>query len=475
MNMDYSSFLQMREEFSLLGVIVFLLLFDIFAGEKSAKFFQPVALVLLTAHTIINCIPRDAFTIAGGMFEYVPMQTYIKSILNIGTLIVLLQAHKFLNNEPNRVKRGEFYFLTLSTLLGMYFMISAGNFLMFFIGLETASIPMATLVAFDKYNHKSAEAGAKYILSAVFASSISVFGMSLIYGSTGTLYFADLATLITGTPLQIMAFVFFAVGLFFKISLVPFHLWTPDVYEGSQTNITSYLSVISKGSAVFVLFTLLIKVFGNLVDQWQPILYGLAVVSITVANIFAIRQQNLKRFLAFSSISQAGYILLAIISGSAMGMASLVYYVLVYMFSNLAAFGVLSVIEERTGKVKLDDYNGLYQTNPRLSFVMMLALFSLAGIPPFAGFFSKFFVFSAAAAQGYYVLVFIALLNTIISLYYYLLVIKAMFLNKSENPIETVKSDFAVKLSLVVCTFGILVVGLISTIYNQIATLSFGM
>ena len=473
--MDYSSFLQMTEEFSLLGVMIFLLIFDIFAGEKGLKYFQPIALLLLTAHTILNCVPREAFNIAGGMYQYVPMQTYVKTILSIGTIIVLLQSHKFLNEDANRIKRGEFYFLTLSTLLGMYFMISSGNFLMFFIGLETASIPMATLVAFDKYNRKSAEAGAKYILSAVFASSISVFGMSLIYGSTGTLYFNDLATLITGTPLQIMAFVFFAVGLFFKISLVPFHLWTADVYEGAQTNITSYLSVISKGSAVFVLFTLLIKVFGNLAAQWQPILYGLAILSITVANVFAIRQQNLKRFLAFSSISQAGYILLAIISGSALGMTSLVYYVLVYMFSNLAAFGVISVIEERTGKVEMNDYNGLYQTNPRLSFVMMLALFSLAGIPPFAGFFSKFFVFSAAAAQGYYVLVFIALLNTIISLYYYLLVVKAIFLNKSENPIETLKSDVPVKISFVVCTLAILLVGLISTIYTQIGALSFGM
>ena len=473
--MDYSSFLQMREEFSLLAVMIFLLIYDIFAGEKALKYFQPVALVLLAAHTVLNCVPRDAFHIAGGMFQYTPMQTVVKSILNVGTLIVLLQAHKFLNEDANRIKRGEFYFLTLSTLLGMYFMISSGNFLMFFIGLETASIPMATLVAFDKYNRKAAESGAKYILSAVFASSISVFGMSLIYGSTGTLYFTDLATLMTGTPLQIMAFVFFAVGLFFKISLVPFHLWTPDVYEGAQTNITSYLSVISKGSAVFVLFTLLIKVFGHLITSWHPVLWGLAVVSITVANVFAIRQQNLKRFLAFSSISQAGYILLAIISGSAVGMTSLVYYVLVYMFSNLAAFGVLSVIEERTGKVQLDDYNGLYQTNPRLSFVMMLALFSLAGIPPFAGFFSKFFVFSAAVAKGEYVLVFIALLNTIISLYYYLLVIKAMFLNKSENPIETVKSDFPVKLSLVVCVLGILLVGLFSNIFSQIGMFSFGM
>ncbi len=473
--MGYSGFLHMHEEFSLLAVMVFLLIYDIFAGKKALKFFQPVALVLFTLHTFLNFIPREAFELNGGMYQYLPMHTIIKSILNIGTLIVLLQAHKFLNEDANRIKRGEFYFITLATLLGMYFMISAGNFLLFFIGLETASIPMATLVAFNKNSRKSAESGAKYILSAVFASSLSLFGMSLIYGSTGTLYFTDLSTLITGSPLQIMAFVFFAVGLFFKISLVPFHLWTPDVYQSAQTNITAYLSVISKGSAVFVLFTILIKVFGNIVTSWQPILYGLAIASITLANIFAIRQKNLKRFLAFSSISQAGYILLAVISGTAMGMASLVYYVLVYMFSNLAAFGVISVIENRTGKIEMTDYNGLYQTNPLLSFVMMLALFSLAGIPPFAGFFSKFFVFSAAAAQGYYLLVFIALLNTIISLYYYLLVIKAMFLNANENPIEKLTSDFPVKLSLVICTAGILIVGLVSTFYNQIASFSFGM
>ena len=473
--MDYIGFLKMREEFSLLAVMIFLLIYDIFAGEKSLKYFQPVSLVLFAIHTATNIIPVDAFEVAGGMYQYFPMHSIIKGILNAGTLIILLQAHKFLNEEVNRIKRGEFYFLTLSTLLGMYFMISSGNFLMFFIGLEMASIPMATLVAFEKYKHKSAEAGAKYILSAVFASGISLFGMSFIYGSAGTLYFSDLAATFTGTPLQIMAFVFFVVGLFFKISLVPFHLWTPDVYEGAQTNVTSYLSVISKGAAVFVLFTLLIKVFGNLITSWQPILYGLAVVSITVANIFAIRQQNLKRFLAFSSISQAGYILLAIISGTAIGMASMVYFVLVYMFSNLAAFGVVSVVENRSGKIEMSDYNGLYQTNPRLSFVMMLALFSLAGIPPFAGFFSKFFVFSAAAAQGYYVLVFIALLNTIISLYYYLLVIKAMFLNKNEQPIEPIHSDFPVKLSLIICTAGILIVGLVSTFYTQIASFSFGM
>lgn len=472
--MNYSSFLQLHDEISLLAVIVILLIYDIFASEKAQRYFQPVAIVLFSIHTLLNCVPRDAFEITGGMYKYVPMLTYVKTILNIGTIIIFLQAHNWLNGEESIIRRGEFYFLTLCTLLGMYFMMSAGHFLLFFIGIETAAIPMATLVAFNKYNHKSAEAGAKYILSSVFASGISLFGMSMIYGTTGTLYFDDLSTMLTGGPMQLMALVFFSIGLFFKISLVPFHLWTPDVYEGAPTNITAYLSVISKGSAVFVLFTIFVKVFGNMIDQWQAILYGLIVVSITLANIFAIRQQNLKRFLAYSSISQAGYIMLGVISGTAMGMSSLVYYVLVYMFSNLAVFGVVSVIENRSGKIMLKDYNGLYQTNPKLSLVMMLALFSLAGIPPFAGFFSKFFIFSAAVQQGFYVLVFIALINTIISLYYYLLVVKAMFLTKSENPIETVSSDVPVKISLVVCTLAIVFVGLISAIYENISLLGFG-
>lgn len=472
--MNYSSFLQLHDELSLLAVIVILLVYDIFAGEKALRYFQPVAMVLFAIHTLINCFPRPEFEIAGGMYQYVPMQTYVKTILNIGTLLVFMQAHEWLNGKESIVRRGEFYFLTLSTLFGMYLMISAGHFLMFFIGIETASIPMATLVAFNKYNHQSAEAGAKYILSAVFASGISLFGISMIYGATGSLYFDDLATSLTAGPLQLLALVFFAVGLFFKISLVPFHLWTPDVYEGAPTNITSYLSVISKGSAVFVFFTIFTKVFGSMITEWQTILYGLIVISITVANLFAIRQQNLKRFLAFSSISQAGYIMLAVISGTAMGMSSLVYYILVYMFSNLAVFGVVSVIENHSGKININDYNGLYQTNPKLSVVMMLALFSLAGIPPFAGFFSKFFVFSAAAQQGFYVLVFIALVNTVISLYYYLLVVKAMFLTNSQQAIPTIKSDVAAKISFVVCTIAIVVIGLFSAIYNQISQFGFG-
>ena len=472
--MGYSNFLFLKEELSLIAVMVILLVYDIFGSKKSLNYFHPVACVLFLAHTLLNLFPSEASEAFGGMIINTPMGDIVKTILNVGTLIVLLQARNWLHSEAVLIRRGEFYFILFSTLLGMYFMISSGNFLMFFIGLEMASIPTAVLAAYDKYKHDTAEAGAKYILSAAFASGLSLYGISLIYGTTGTLYFADLPTHIDGSTLQIMAFAFFAVGLFFKISLVPFHLWTADVYQGAPTTVTAYLSVISKGAGAFVLMTILYKVFGNLIDEWRTICYVLIVLTITVANLFAIRQQNLKRFLAYSSISQAGYILLGVISGNELGMTSLVYYILVYMISNLAIFGVIGIIEHRTGKITINDYNGLYKTNPQLSFVMMLALFSLAGIPPFAGFFSKFFIFAAAAQEGFYVLVLIACLNTIISLYYYLLVVKAMFINKNDTPIETVHSDAYTRISLVACTIGVIALGLISAIYEQLGTFSFG-
>ena len=234
------------------------------------------------------------------------------------------------------------------------------------------------------------------------------------------------------------------------------------------------MSVISKGAAVFALALVLFKVFPAVESVWQSILYGLIIATITIGNLFAIRQKNLKRFLAFSSISQAGYIMLGIIAGSAAGMGSLVYYVLVYIFSNLAAFGVISAIENKTDRVSMDDYNGLYRTNPKLSLAMMLAMFSLAGIPPFAGFFSKFFIFAAAAEQGFYILVLIALINTIISLYYYLLVVKAMFIHQDDCVIPSFQSSGALRLSISVCVLGIVLLGIISVIYTQIYQVSFG-
>ncbi|MDE6279127.1 MAG: NADH-quinone oxidoreductase subunit N, partial [Paramuribaculum sp.] len=274
----------------------------------------------------------------------------------------------------------------------------------------------------------------------------------------------------------ITALAFVIAGVCFKLSLVPFHLWTADVYQGAPTPVTSYLSVISKGSAAFAFMVILFQVFGSVyADAWEWMLYALIVLTITVGNLFAIRQHNMKRFLAFSSISQAGYIMLGIMAFDGMGIAALMYYVLVYIFSNLAAFGVIGAIENNCGKVDMADYNGLYRTNPRLAFTMMLAMFSLAGIPPFAGFFSKFFIFTSALSQGsvaIYVLVFIALLNTIISLYYYLLVVKAMFISEETSTVATFRSAASERIALWVCVAGILLLGIVSCFYTHLLNIT---
>jgi NADH-quinone oxidoreductase subunit N len=311
-------------------------------------------------------------------------------------------------------------------------------------------------------------------LSSALSSGILLYGLSMIYGTTGTLYFTEVSKLFGNNNLQILGFIFFFTGMAFKISIVPFHLWTADVYEGSPVNITSYLSVISKGAAMFILIIILFTVFPVIIATWQKTIFVTSVLTMTIGNLFAIRQQNLKRFLAFSSISQAGYILLGLIGGNQLGMASVIYYILVYIFSNLGAFGVVTAVSNATGKENIDDYNGLYQTNPKLSLIMTLALFSLAGIPPVAGIFGKFFLFTAAAQKGYYLLVLIAVLNTIISLFYYLLVVKAMFINKTENPVEKFRSDFPTRFALGICVAGIVVTGFASIIFEAIRNLSFG-
>lgn len=479
--MDYSQFLIMREELSLTAVLILLFAADLLTGsgarnpkgKPALHTLLPVSALLV--HTIVNFIPREAAEAFGGMYNYLPMHTVVKSVLNVATLVVILMAHGWMRREDTSFKRGEFHFLTLSTLLGMYLMISSGHFLMFFIGLETASIPMAALIAFDKYRHHSAEAGAKYILTALFSGALLLFGLSMLYGSTGTLYFDLLPERIDGNALQIMSFVFFFTGMAFKLSLVPFHLWTADVYEGSPSVVTAYLSVVSKGSAAFVLLVLLIKVFHPLMPQWREAIYWTAMASITLANLFALRQQNLKRLMAFSSISQAGYLMLGLIGGTAQGMTATVFYVAVYAAANLAVFAVITVVALHSQRFTLDDYAGFYSTNPRLAFVMMLSLFSLAGIPPFAGFFSKFFIFAAAFQSGFHVLVFVALLNTVISLYYYLLIVKAMYITPSDNPIPTFRSDSFTRAGLWLCTAGIIGLGLASAVFRNIGLFSFGL
>ena len=475
--MNYSQFLNMIPEATLMAVLVIVFIADFAsAGNKERKWFNPLACLLMLAQVGVSLMQTDAVSAFGGMYVTSPAANVMKTILAAGTLIVLIQSRNWLSRPDTGFKEGEFYALVVSTLLGMNMMMSSGHFLLFFIGLELASVPMACLVALDKYRHHSAEAAAKYILTATFSSGVMLYGISFIYGSVGTLYFDDVAKLLAegnnNLTMSIMGMVFFFSGLGFKISLVPFHFWTADTYQGAPTTVTGYLSVISKGAAAFTLMTILMKVFAPLTEYWTIMLYIVIVLSITIANLFAIRQSELKRFMAFSSISQAGYIMLAVVGNSAAGVTALSYYVLVYIVANLAVFTVISVVEENNnGVTDMDAYNGLYKPNPKLAFLMTLALFSLAGIPPFAGMFSKFFIFMAAAQQGSaaaYAVVFIALINTVISLYYYLLIVKAMYIKDCDNPLPTFRSDCNTKLALAICTAGIALFGICSCVYNWI-------
>ena len=485
MNLDYSQFFHMMPEVTLMAMLVIVFIIDfatahkapiVITDEKTAPsrrpWFNPLVCAFMLIHILLNCCPTEPATVFGGMYATTPMIGVLKTILAFGTLIVFIQARTWLSRPDSTFKEGEFYMLIISTLLGMNMMVSADHFLLFFLGLEMASVPMACLVAFDKYRHNSAEAGAKFILTATFSSGVMLYGLTFVYADAGSLYFNEVAQNLSATPMTVMGMVFFFSGLGFKISLVPFHFWTADTYQGAPTTITGYLSVVSKGAAAFALCTILMHVFGSLIEQWQYLLGIVIVLSITIANLFAIRQTELKRFMAFSSISQAGYIMLAVMGDSGMGVTALTYYILVYVVANMSVFTIISAIEERNnGVTDMDAYNGLYSTNPKLAFLMTLALFSLGGIPPFAGMFSKFFVFMAALEQGSawaYAIVFIALINTVISLYYYLLIVKAMYINKSENPLPAFKSDNNTRLALAICTLGVALFGVCSYIYDWI-------
>ena len=460
----------MIPEAGLMAILVIVFLADLFLkGEKKHATLSMLTCALLVAQVVLcfNAQPAEAFA---GLYTATAAAQVMKVILTAGAYIVVVMAQSWIEREDVLRKEGEFYELIISTLLGMYIMISSGHFLMFFLGLEMASVPMACLVAFDKYKKISAEGAAKFILTATFSSGVMLYGISFLYGACGTLYFDDMAAKISASPLTIMGLVFFFSGLGFKISLVPFHFWTADTYQGAPTPVTGYLSVVSKGAAAFALMTILLKVFGPMVEYYETLMYIVIVLTITVANLFALRQTELKRFMAFSSISQAGYIMLAAVGNETMGLTALMYYVLIYVAANMAVFTVINVVETRgKGNTEMSVFDGFYTTNPKLSFLLTLALFSLAGIPPFAGMFCKFFVFMAAAQQGTniaYAVVFLALVNTVPSLYYYLKIVKCMYINKTDTPLPTFQSDCATRTALALCTVGVLLFGVCSCVYG---------
>ncbi len=461
-------FLLMQQELLLTAIIFILLFMKLSAVEWKTKNLLLIVNILLTINLAAGFFFDGFGYLFGDMFQTNELLRLEKNILNLGTLIISLQSYNWLMKHEHAA---EFYMLMLSTLLGMFFMLSSHNLLMFYVGLELASIPLAAMANFDLDKRRSSEAAMKYIMSSAFASGLLLFGISMIYGVAGSLNFTDLQAIASTKPLFLFSFILLIAGFGFKISAVPFHLWTADVYEGSPIAVTSYLSVISKGSMVFVMTTVLFTVFDKLFFQWYNIMAVLAVLSMIIGNLFALRQQNMKRFLAFSSIAQVGFILIGVTGGNQAGFSSVIYFILIYLFSNLAAFGVLSLVSAEKGKENVDDYKGFYKTNPLLTWVLAIALFSLAGIPPTAGFFGKFFLILAGAGRNNYPLITIAVLNMVVSLYYYLRIIKAMFMDANENPIEKVEMTWSPKIAMAICVGGIVITGVVSGAYEYIYSL----
>lgn len=450
-------------------LIIFLLLFIKIGGGMANSAMLTLIQWLLLVNLIAGFFLNEEGELFAGMYHTNALLVLQKNILSGAAYLISLLFAGWFKQSKNLP---EFFILMLSALLGMFFMLSSGNLLMFYLSLELSTLPIAALSNFDLSKRVSSEAAMKMILSSAFSSGILLFGISLIYGITGTISFNEIPEKLDGSTLQTLAFVFLFAAFAFKLSIVPFHLWTADVYEGSPTATTAFLSVISKGAIAFVLLTVLYKIFQPMHQAWYNMVVLLAVLTMLIGNLFALRQQNIKRFLAFSSIAQVGFILVGISSGSVAGTASVVYFILIYAFSNLAAFGVADAIAVQTGKEKINDYKNLYRTNPFLSWILAAALFSLAGIPPAAGFFGKLFLITAGAIQGSYFFIAFAALNMVISLYYYLRVVRSVFMDKNEQPIEKIQIHPSVKFGLLICMAGIILVGLMSWIYDYIVSVS---
>jgi NADH-quinone oxidoreductase subunit N len=347
-------------------------------------------------------------------------------------------------------------------------MLSAGNLLLFYLGLEMSTLPLAGAANFEFNSKKSSESAMKLVLSSAFSSAILLMGISWLYGIMGSLDYTVISTQIGHSPLSILAFLFILSGFAFKISAVPFHLWTADVYQGAPVAVTAFLSVVSKSAVIMVMIPFLYQTFEEKIDVWYPALIMLALASVLVANLFAVQQLNLKRLLAFSSIAQVGFLLIGLSAHSQTGATSVLFFLIIYLFSNLAAFGVVSVLSSEYGKEDIQQLSGLYSTHPFLSWVLALSLFSLAGIPPTAGFFGKFFLLLSGANKSNYWVIAIAAINMVISLYYYLRVVKTIFMNHPVTPMDKKPLAFPVKFALIICLLGILVVGFLGGFYEHI-------
>jgi NADH-quinone oxidoreductase subunit N len=394
----------------------------------------------------------------GGMFVLDPFAIFFKVFILVSTIFVALASMDYLKRIP--FFRGEYDYLLLFSALGMMFMVSANDFLSFFITLEFSTFGFYILVTYLRDDLKSNEAGIKYFILGVLTAALTIYGISLVYGATGTILFSELANVKPALSVGlIVGLLFIFVGLGYKLGAAPFHAWVPDVYEGAPTPVTMFLSIAPKGAALALFLRVAFDTFRDLRGDWSWFIASIAILSMTYGNVVAIAQKNMKRLLAYSGIAQVGNILIGMAAGSKMGGDSMLFYILTYLFANVGAFVVVIAYSNLTQRDDIDDLAGLARRSPTLGFAMLIFLLSLAGVPPLAGFIAKIYIFAAAINQHLIFLVVIGLINIIISMYYYLIVVKKVYTIEPSDP-SPIPMSLPIRLVLYACMAGVILLGI---------------
>lgn len=461
-NFDYVMVQSILPVIGLLILGILIMLIDLFITDDQKKvlgWISAVGLVVIILGSVLFGRPEsEPEMVWGGMLRFDWYGFAFQMIFLFGAAVTSIVAMDF----KELGKRGEFYLLLLAATLGMSLMASSANLVMLYVAIETTSIPLYVLAGFLVLDKKSTESGFKYFLFGAMTSTIMLYGFSLLYGFSGTTDIYAIAEKMSdaANPIPMIgAMLLILVGFGFKISVVPLHFWAPDVYEGSPTPVAGFLSTASKAAGFAVLIRVLMAVFPANQDLWSALLATLAVATMTLGNLLALTQKNIKRLLAYSSIAHAGYILIGVVVATERGFTSAIYYLLVYLVTNLAAFAVVAIIGKSIGSDEIADYAGLSRRSPGLALVLLVAFLSLAGMPPLGGFIVKFLVFAAAVEANYIWLAVVGVLNAIIGLYYYLIVLKVVYLYRSENDDKPILVPGFYSLTLGILTFGILLLG----------------
>ena len=436
--------------------IMFLLILGVFKKNSSNIIhYLSIVCLLITGILIINNPSGTQVTLFSGSFIIDNLSSFMKILTILGGASILLMSKKFL--KISKIFLIEYPILILSSILGMLVMISSNDLMVFYIGLELQSLALYVLASFNRDQLKSSESGLKYFVLSALSSGLLLYGCSLIYGFSGSTNFDIISNTVNSNHYGLtFGIVFILVGLSFKISAVPFHMWAPDVYEGSPTPVTLFFSVVPKIAALTVFIRFLYVPFINMMDQWQPIIIFLSIASMIFGAIAAIGQKNLKRLIAYSSIGHIGYALAGLSVGTNEGLQSSIVYISIYIVMNLGFFSCLLMMKKNDLYFEtIEDLSGLSKNHPILSLCFLIVLFSLAGIPPLAGFFAKFYIFKSVIEQSMYFLAIVGLLSTVIAAFYYLRIIKVIYFDEQREKYDTDHSNW-LKVSLTLSTLLIL-------------------